>query len=802
MDWDDEHHPTIKHDCKYKQLYQNFIDLLTKFDLVQMVKEATRKKNILDYFITSNPTLIQSVKVLPGISDHDMILSCTSCKPQILKQPPRTKIQFHKADWPNFEKYMENAKDKFIKEKQNKSVETLWQELKTIVEIGISKFIPTKQFSGKKSLPWISQSIKRQIRKRDKLYNQQKHSKNPSIRTKFLKCKSAVKAAIKKAHLQYLENVLGISDDTNENTSVKSKFSTQILFAYIKNTRQDNSGVAPLKCPKQNKVFSDTQTKTEILNSQFKSVFTKNSPLSLGQLCKESLNNIDVPVMPEIKLSLNGIIKQLANLNPSKAAGPDTIKPIVLKNLKIQIAPIVMVIFEKSLETGTVPLDWTKANVCPIFKKGDNSNPANYRPISLTCILCKVLEHIVASNICKHFSENNILYDLQHGFRDERSCETQLLQLIEDISRNLDQGLQSDLILLDFSKAFDKVNHVKLLHKLHQHGIQNKTLAWIKSFLIDRSQSVVLDGHISSIERVTSGVPQGSVLGPILFLLYINDLPNNIKSKVRLFADDTAVYLTIRSNDDSKILQGDLEQLQVWEKTWDMEFNPSKCEVLHITKSQKPILNKYVLHGEILKPTTNAKYLGVTITNNLSWNTHIENISKKANRTLGFIKRNIKTKHQGIRATAYNTLVRPQLEYASCVWSPHTQSNVHTLERVQRRAARWVSDDYSRHSSVTEMYSQLNWNTLESRRLHTRLFMFYKIIHHKVAVPLPPYILHPVRPTRNVHPHSFIQLQPRSDTYKFSFFPATIIYWNNLPPDIASIQDSSAFKKALLNHHF
>ena len=292
----------------------------------------------------------------------------------------------------------------------------------------------------------------------------------------------------------------------------------------------------------------------------------------------------------------------------------------------------------------------------------------------------------------------------------------------------MDKGHQTDLILLDFSKAFDKVNHMKLISKLHQHCMHHKTLSWIKSFLIGRTQSVVLDGHVSSEVNVTSGVPQGSVLGPILFLLYINDLPENLISKVRLFADDTAVYLVIKNDSDSKILQRDLDILQVWEQKWDMEFNPSKCEVLHITKSNTPIISKYVLHGEILKPSTNAKYLGVTIANNLNWNLHIENITNKANRTLRFIKRNIRVKHQGIRTTAYNTLVRPQLEYASCVWNPHTQKNIHTIEMVQRRAIRWVAGDYSRYSSVSEMQNILNWQTLESRRLFARLLMFHKII--------------------------------------------------------------------------
>ena len=273
----------------------------------------------------------------------------------------------------------------------------------------------------------------------------------------------------------------------------------------------------------------------------------------------------------------------------------------------------------------------------------------------------------MASGISKHFTEQNILSELQHGFREKRSCETQLIMLDDELSKSMQSGKQTDLILFDFRKAFNKVAHEKLLLKLHFYGIRGNILNWIKDFLDNRTQSVILNGTNSDNVAVSSGVPQGSVLGPILFLAYINDLPEQVRSRVRLFADDTAMYLAIDTQADSEILQKDLEILENWEKLWDMSFNPSKCQAIHVTRRKTPLQTKYHLHGCVLESVPSAKYLGVTISEDLKWSEHINNITKKANQTLGFLKRNIRVHNKDLKSTAYKTLVRPQLEYASTV---------------------------------------------------------------------------------------------------------------------------------------
>ena len=318
----------------------------------------------------------------------------------------------------------------------------------------------------------------------------------------------------------------------------------------------------------------------------------------------------------------------------SKAAGPDGIRPRVLKELSSELVLILTLLFKASLHQQSLPDIWKHSNVSPIYKKGDKTNPSNYRPVPLTCISCKLLEHIIFSNLNQHLKRNNILYPLQHGFRDKRSCETQLIEFVHDIAYNMQEGIQNGVVVMDFAKAFDKVAHNRLLYKLSSYGVKGNTLGWIGSFLCGRSQKVVLEGKSSSSVPVLSGVLQGSLLGPVLFLIYINDLPEYVSnSAVRLFADDTRLYLTIHNSSDCDKLQEDLNNLERWESDWQMSFHPEKCEVIHITTKKTPILHTYSLHGHILSSVPKIKYLGVHISQDLKWNSHINSTSLKANQT-------------------------------------------------------------------------------------------------------------------------------------------------------------------------
>ena len=423
--------------------------------------------------------------------------------------------------------------------------------------------------------------------------------------------------------------------------------------------------------------------------------------------------------------------------------------------------------------------------------------------MSLTCICCKTLEHIIVSNINKHLALESILADYQHGFRSQRSCETQLIQFFHDLVSNLDRALnrnhrQTDVIIMDFANAFDKVPHRRLLYKLANYGIRGSTHKRITSWLSGRFQKVVLDGQASDPVPVLSGVPQGSVLGPVLFLIFINDLPENIRSSVRLFADDCVLYRNIESPTDCQILQDDLNSLAQWEADWQMKFYIAKCHSMRVTRYRpdKHIQFEYTLHQQRLEQVQSAKYLGITISDNLDWGQHISEISSNATKTLGFLRRNLAFPPRHTKEVAYKTLVRPKLEYAAPIWHPYHETQIGQVEKVQRTAARWTCRRWRNTSSVGDMLDDLEWPSLETRREQSSLTFFYKIHSGTVDLDKDKYLTPApnLRRTRASHESQFTRYFAYSDALKNSFFPRTIPMWNSLPSSVVSSKTIEEFK--------
>ena len=775
--WDDQQPMPSGGNTKISSL---LLDATNDHSLTQVIDHPTRQGNILDLFFTTHPGLINRTSLVPPLTkeaDHDIVFVDVNTRADIPKQVRRNRYVYNKADWEAMKEEMKTYKV------PDGTAEEQWDHLEKTLHSLIDRHVPSKPAKPPKQKPWINREIITLMHRRDRAYKAWKKTDSEQYHKKFVKLRSKCQANVRTAHREYTDGIFNLEDKEKDRTSVCKRF-----WSYVTCQRKDNNSVAPLR--KDGVLISDAAGKAEILNDQYTSVFTKEDTTDLP-----NKPPADIPPCPPIKVDPKGVHKLLKNLKPDKAAGPDQLTPRLLKELAEVLASPLAVIFQNSIDAGCVPTQWREAVVTPIFKKGDKHEAANYRPVSLTCVCCKLCEHIVARAIMDHLESNNLLSDFQHGFRQLRSCETQLLLFIDEMAKSMCDGEQTDIAIMDFSKAFDVVPHERLLLKLNHYGIRGETHDWIRAFLSNRTQQVVVDGDKSSSAPVTSGVPQGSVVGPILFLVFINDMPESIKARCRLFADDSIIYRDVSCDDDAKALQEDLDALHRWELDWGMSFNPSKCHIMHVSRKRQPLQHTYLLKGQALGVVNTAAYLGVHLSKDLTWHNHINKVTAKANKSLGFIKRNIQKAPTATKELAYKTLVRPSLEYASTVWDPHQKNLVSEVEKVQRRAARYVANNYEPRASVTNMLEELHWETLQQRRWKARTIMCFKIVHQLVAIPAIQLVPVPIATRGNQL--KFIQIPARTNYYKFTFFPAVIPLWNSLPEEIAQATQLEDFKLKL-----
>ena len=778
---------TFKPGGRYPGPSKIMIDIAMDNNFSQIVDKPTRDNNILDLCFTNCPSFVNEITVQAGISDHDVVIVNASIKAKFVKRPRRKIFLFNKGDYESIASEMRSFNDQLTSKRVSEmDIDTLWSSFRDTLQLSMDQHIPSKLSSSKPSQPWITNATKREIRKKQRLYKKARKSNSTILWDQFKTLRRRTDRKIKKQYKTYVRDVIG--------TSLQSE-NTKPFWNFIKTKKQEVFGISALSVA--GRTISSAKEKAETLNNQFCSIFTEEDLSNIPDTGRNS-----VPDLPSLNVTTPGVEKLLQNLKVNKASGPDNIPARVLKECSSTVAPILQKVFQKSLDCGVLPKDWRQANVSPIFKKGDRSNPANYRPVSLTCISCKLLEHIIHSHIMGHIDHYHLFTDLQHGFRKERSCETQLAALTEDLAKILDRRSQVDLIIMDFSKAFDVVPHQRLLSKLHCLGIRNNIKDWIGNFLTTRQQTVIIDGEKSENSPVTSGVPQGTVLGPLLFLMYINDLPESTTSQVRLFADDCILYREISSNDDCVALQQDIDSLCEWEKTWQMSFNASKCFTMHMSHKKNPIIQNYKMGNSILQSVDNHPYLGVELSKDFSWSKHITQVTNGANKILGLLRRNLRCCDEKTKATAYKTLVRPKLEYCSPIWDPHKQTLMDMSEKVQRRAARFVASDYRRETSVTQLLHQLEWERLDIRRLKARLTIIFKELN-QLAPSNIDHLRQPIdaqlnnRHSRNDHPNNLKRLSINKDCYRLALYPYTVPEWNLLPADMKDTTSLDYFKTRL-----
>ena len=451
--------------------------------------------------------------------------------------------------------------------------------------------------------------------------------------------------------------------------------------------------------------------------------------------------------------------------------------------------------------------EWSRAVVVPFYKKGSASECRNYRPISLTSCTCKVMERIIVSKLTPYLSSNNIINKSQHGFLSKRSTCTNLLETLNDWTIALNDKNSAAVVYIDFAKAFDSVVHSKLCHKLTAYGIAGNLLEWIKNLLTNRKQNTRVGNSFSEVNDVESGVIQGSCIGPLLFLLFVNDLNEILTKNVgcKTFADDLKIYTIVDfdSIGSTTTLQESLDKVVEWSRIWQMEISTDKCSVMLISYSKShPALSLFLDTVE-LPESEITKDLGIFIDNKLKLSSHIDKISAKAKQRVGLIFKCFVTRDVKILTKAYVTYVRPLLEYATAIWNPTSIGLIDKLESVQRQFSKRIPA--CGHLSYLERINFLNLETLEWRRLKYDLVLTYKIVFNKIDLDAKNFFTLksnlPIASIRG-HPYQVVPERYRINT-RGNFFSLRVANaWNDLNQDSTTFDTISAFKNSLSAKNF
>ena len=652
------------------------------------------------------------------------------------------------------------------------------------------KYIPTKTVgSENKYKKSYDKDTVRAIKKKHRAWQRYMETRSGQKYIEYVRQRNKVSKLTKKAQRDYEK---AIAQDVKNNPK---KF-----WKYVKTKTKSPCNIPDLYLQEDDLdkgLATEDKDKADVLADFYSSVFTKEPSGAIPNPKPQHITSVlHKSIFTEEKIK-----KKLLALKTTKSPGPDKIHPRVLKEVATAIAKPLYWIFSSTMEKRKLPTIWKRANVSPIFKKGNRQLASNYRPVSLTCILCKLQESMIRDDIIAHMNANGLISNKQFGFISGRSTILQLLHVVEEWTDILDSGGTIDVCYMHFMKAFDKVPHRRLLEKVKSYGIDGDILAWIKSFLEDRKQCVVVNGKHSSWREVTSGIPQGSVLGPLLFVLYINDLPDTAISQVFLFADDTKLYRQIRNDSDHKIFQDDISKLQSWTDDWLLKFHPDKCKILGVGK--KELTHQYYMtkddHSRVaLSRVQDEKDVGVTFDEDMTFRKDISTRAIKANSIMGIIRRTYTYLDPQSFKLLFKSLVRPHLEYGAPIWNPRPKRDITELEKGQRRATRQVPQ--LKGLSYEDRLRKLQLPTLRYRRLRGGMIETYKLLHD-IYDPILPKLLDPVEKSKTRGHRLKLPKKSAKNNIKGHVFSHRIVNdWNSLPEDVVSAPSVNAFKNRLDSH--
>lgn len=618
---------------------------------------------------------------------------------------PRTvrhKLSFKRADYESINKYFSTVNWSSLTDSEtvDKAVEFLYDHIR----VAIQKYVPKVLVHGTYQYPiWYSRALINIIKEKSKAHSRWKRYKNPTDYDTFSLLRARQKKITEECHLSYLRK----SQDC-------IKRNPKLLWSYVRSKRKSDSGY-PKIMQYENRQLSNTQEICQAFNNYFERMFTKPAdtyPNTELPSSKNMSNNLHT-----IEISEDDVLKLLKNLDISKGAGSDNIPPSFIVKCAPTLARPIYLVFARSLREGIFPESWKQAHIVPIHKKGLKSSIENYRPISILNTLSKVLEKVVYNGMYPTLSLG--IPPEQHGFLKGRSTVTNLAIFTSDVLQSMDERCQVDVVYTDFEKAFDRVDHVILLRKLQKLGIHGNLLRWVQSYISNRTQAVTISGLRSNFICIPSGVPQGSLLGPLLYIAFIYDIGVCLQhAKHLLYADDKKVYVKITNSQDSIRLQEDLDRLAAYYEVNRINVNIAKCIHVTFSRSPKPLEFTYYFNKIPIGKATTVRDLGVVLDSKLSFSEHIETVVDKAYKNLGFVLRVSKpfTDVVCVRALYY-AYVRSVLEYGASVWNPQYITYIHAVERIQRIFVKHL--DYRTHNRFTDYNTSCRRHkltSLENRR--------------------------------------------------------------------------------------
>ncbi len=702
-------------------------DDVNLFFLKQYVALPTRKDNILD-LVFSNDDIIQNIDSIPTyISDHNVlhaqtnVLVSTTCT-SIINDPTTCleTIDFKTTDWNmvrlslqtiNWHAKLEGLSVDNCLEFINESITQIcyqYSKSKSKNSKGISKF-----HKHRKTL------MRQRCRTRKKMKSCDTDSK---IR---------YQSAIKSIEQQICDSHAEEKSQEESRAAELIKSNSNYFFKYAKKYSHSKSSIGPLM-DADGTLTNDVPKMCNLLLEQYNSVFstptcdkTIDNPYSFFKDHKPEGSMLD------IELNVTVICDAIKEMNSNSAAGPDSIPAVLYKECSNELAVPLNILFSMSIEQGVIPKALKSSVIVPVFKGGDRSQPSSYRPISLTPIVMKIFERVVRKQMINFISTKDMFNPSQHGFREGRSCLSALLTVYDNVISMLTNVKSIDMIYLDFAKAFDKVDHNILMHKVRDLGITGKLGIWLNSFLSNRSHQVRLPGGLSNQSKVISGVPQGTVLGPVLFLILMGDISDNINSHIISFADDTRLYAPITSDNDCDILQDDLSKIYKWADVNNMTFNSNKFQYINFTSTNIKSSNAYLSSdSNTINATDTVKDLGISMSHDCMFDTHISHISLKCSQLCGWILRTFHARHSLLMMTLFKSLVISRLDYASQLWSPYKLHHINQIEKIQRSFTKHITGIES--MSYCDRLKHLTIYSLQRRRDRYLVIYMWKIAEQLV----------------------------------------------------------------------